>query len=285
MHSNLSPNDVVTVADTSLTEEAVKELEEMGLSTAGITKSTAQVFSEVVNTCLLAPLQKIGVHNLSTAANLCPRIDNNVLGRMIDRNHKACFFFTPVMIRNKKLSLLNRCNKAEITSTPGSPKVYNHTFWRDNLDIKRLRDGALFSTLEMGAFLPPWSIAESFKQEHEDAMHWMASHCAAFPDKNTLFLSVKQEYATVFLKNMESPLVAKARLAGYRPLFLMKNAIVTETSHFGLNGYQVTSINVKPKSYLALVGFFKGNNTNLQLITLKNDEQNFMVLDNRSWNN
>ena len=74
-----------------------------------------------------------------------------------------------------------------------------------------MRNGELFSTLEIGALLPPWSVAESFRQEHEDAMHWMASNCAAFLDRNTLFLSLKQEYATVLFKNMESPLVAKAR--------------------------------------------------------------------------
>jgi hypothetical protein len=187
------------------------------------------------------------------------------------------------MVGNKKLSLLNRCNKPEFASSPSAPKAYNFTYWRDNLDIKRFKGGDYFSTLELGAFLPPWTIAETFSQEHDDAMHWMATHCAAFPDKNTLYLSLKQEYATVFLKNMESPLVAKARVAGFRPLFLMKNAIVTETQQFGLNGHQLTSINVKPKSYLALVGFFKGNNSNLQLITLKNEEQNFMVLDNRSY--
>ena len=135
-----------------MAEEALKELEEMGLSTAAVTRSTAQIFSEFVNTCLLAPLQKIRVHDLSTAANLCSRNDNNLLGRMVHGNHKACFFFTFKIICNKKLSLLNCCNKAEITSTPGSPKVYNHTFWRSNLDIKQLRNGVLFSTLEMGFF-------------------------------------------------------------------------------------------------------------------------------------
>ena len=118
-----------------LSEESLKELEEMGLSTARITGSTAQDFSEVVNTCFLAPLQKIGVRNFSTAANLCPRNDNNVLGRMIGRNHKDCFFFISVLIHNKKLSLLNHCNKAKINSTLGFPKMYNHTFWRYSLDI------------------------------------------------------------------------------------------------------------------------------------------------------
>ena len=101
MHFNLSPNDVVTVGDTFLTEEAFKELEEMGLSTAGITKSTTQVFFEVVNTCVFALLQKFGVHNLSSAVNLCSRNDNNVLDRMIDRNHNVCFFFTSISIKQR----------------------------------------------------------------------------------------------------------------------------------------------------------------------------------------
>ena len=83
MHPNLFPIDVVTVGDNSLTEQPLKGLEEMGFSIAAVTRSTAQVFFEVVNTCLLALLQNIGGCNLSTAANLCPRNDSYVLGRMI----------------------------------------------------------------------------------------------------------------------------------------------------------------------------------------------------------
>ena len=79
---------------------------------------------------------------------------------------------------------------------------------------------------------------------------------------------------------MESELVAKARLSGFQPLFLLKNAIVYPTDHFGLNGYQITTIDTKPKSYLALVGFCKGKGNNLQIITLRDEEDNFMVLDN-----
>ena len=89
---NLSPNDVVTVGDTSLTEKTLNKLEEMDLSTAGITRSTAQVFSQVVNTCLITPLQKIGVHILPNATNLCPRNDKNVLDRMMKKNQIRMYF-------------------------------------------------------------------------------------------------------------------------------------------------------------------------------------------------
>ena len=84
----------------------------------------------------------------------------------------------------------------------------------------------------------------------------------------------------MFLRSMSSELVAKARLAGFQPLFLLKNAIVQKTDHFGLHGHQITTINVRPKSYLAMVGFFRGSGENLQLITLTNEENHFLVLAN-----
>ena len=265
-------------------EDSLGDLESLGIATADMTTSTHQVFSEVVNNCLLSPLAQIGVHSLSTAASHCPR-DEQTEGntRLVDKNHKGCFFFTPLMIRDKKLSLINPENKHEFIAGPQGAKAFNRSFWKDSLMIKRTKPGGMFSSIEIGAHIPDWSIADCFQEEHKDAMEWMTNNCAAFPNNNTLFLSLKNEYATVFLRNMESPVVAKARLSGFRPLFLIKNAIVQQTDMFGINGWQVTSINLKPKTFLALIGFFKGTGDNLQLITLQHkDKHNFMVIDNRS---
>ena len=82
------------------------------------------------------------------------------------------------------------------------------------------------------------------------------------------------------MRNMTSDLVAKARLTGCMPLFLMKNAICSSTRDFGLNGYQMSTLNLQPKSYLALVGFFKGQGEDLQVITLTNEENKLIVIDN-----
>ena len=99
----------------------------------------------------------------------------------------------------------------EFTITLGFQKCKT-IFWKRQPGHQMIMIWCSFQCIRNRCFSPPWSIAESFKQEHEDALHWMVSNCAAFPDKNILFLSVKQDYATVFLKNMESSLVARARL-------------------------------------------------------------------------
>lgn len=136
-------------------------------------------------------------------------------------------------------------------------------------------------SLDLAAFLPDWSIAQPFKDSHSDAMKYMASNGPVFENSSCFYLSLKQEYVHVFLRNMETDLVAKARLCGFKPLFLLKNAIIQATSNFGLNGQQVTTIDILPKSYLCLVGFFKGKGDNLQIITLKNQSNKFMVIANR----
>jgi len=273
-HHGVMQNNNPIAEDHQFANSAVDEMAAIGMDIEGIVKNTSEIFSNVVKTCLLNPMQQIGVYELSNASQFCPMDDTQPGHRDIDKNHKGCFFFTPFMIKNKTISLLNPQNKLEFFNMNGK-KVYNKNFWPAALNIKRSREGGLFKTLECAAFIPPWTISDHFKHQHEKGMEWMAQHSAAFPNK-----SMKQEYATVFLRSMESELVAKARLAGFQTLFLLKNAIIQDTTHFGLHGHQITTINISPKSYLAMVGFYKGYGDDLQLITLQNKEQNFLVLAN-----
>ena len=261
-------------------KSSMEELQSLGVVDDAVVQTTEQIFSPIVNSCFLGPMRNIGVHSLSTAADFCP-VDEKVGDRrLIDFNHKGCFFFVSLMMKNKTISLINKNNEPEFQAVNGT-KVCNRKFWSANLEIKRLNHGhGFFKTLELAAFIPDWTVVDVFKHKHQDAMEWMARNAAVLTDKTTFFLSLKQDYATVFLRNMESELVAKARLAGFQPPFLMKNAIIQKTEKFGVNGTQVTTINIQPKSYLALIRFFKGNGDNLQVITLKNEAENFMVLDN-----
>ena len=86
---------------------------------------------------------------------------------------------------------------------------------------------------------------------------------------------------------MKSDLVVKARMAGYFPLFLMKNCLLQKSAAFGKNGWQFSSMDKRPKSYLALVAFYKGKEEDgtLSVITLsnKNDELLTLELNNNNF--
>lgn len=269
------------VPNNPYANQALRELQSLGIEEDMVVSSTETLFSPTVHQCLLGPMRHIGVYRLSTANNFCPMKENSNGGagtRIFDYNHKGCFFFSPVMIREGSASMFNAKNEFEFFEGANGVKQYNTRYWSGNLQVKRKQGGDPFHTLEIGASIPEWTVADQFKDKHQDGLIWMATNGAVMSNKKSFYLSMKNEYATVFLKNMKSQLMGKARLAGFLPLFLMKNAIVQRTSHFGINGHQITTINIKPKSYLALAGFFKGSGDDLQLIVLKNQEDNFMVL-------
>ena len=79
---------------------------------------------------------------------------------------------------------------------------------------------------------------------------------------------------------MKSSLVIQARLAGYQPVFLLKNALIQRSYNFGVNGYQFSSLDKRPKSYLALVGFSKGTtkDNDFSLITLTNRRNELLTI-------
>ena len=261
-------------------DKAANDLVDMGIDLDGVISNVHDVFSPQVCGAFLKPMEKLGVYRLSTAANIAPVDEKQHDMREIDSNHKATFFFTPVMVRDKSVSLINKNSKPEFFKNHNGVDCYNKNFWNDNIEIKTLKEGGNFITLDMAALLPKWTIAESFAHSHQEAMNWMARHGPAFERGQLLYLSLKGDYVHVFDRNMQSELVARARLSGFHPLFLIKNCICQQTGRFGLNGFQMTSINKKPRSYLCLVGFYRGDGDDLEIITLEDTRNNFMVVAN-----
>lgn len=228
----------------------------------------------------------VGVSHLATAADFAP-IDMTKAGpgerALLVSTFKGAFLFRPFLIdSSKRVAILNCKNQREFFMLNGERRV-NRSYWSANLVIKNRRDGGSFRVLELAVVIPPWTIAEQFVEEHLEAMEWMAGGGGvALEDGKSLYLSLKDEYATVFLSQITQHFVAGARLSGWQPLFLIKNAIVYYSKQFGINGYQLSTINKNPRSFLLLVGFFRGSGENLQVIALKDETGRFMVTRRRA---
>jgi hypothetical protein len=78
---------------------------------------------------------------------------------------------------------------------------------------------------------------------------------------------------------METTLTAKAILAGFKPLFLIKNCLLQSTK-FGINNHQFSTMDKQPKSYLRLCAYFKGSERegNLTIIPITNSEGRLLSL-------
>lgn len=236
------------------------------------------IFSPVVNSCLQVPMSKIGCNGIMDGSFFCPF--NEKSGgptRTIALGIKANILFSPVGLLGGRISLYNKFGNLEFDHDG----TYNPSYWTDMKETRNRRSPpGLFTSVEIGAVIPDFVVPHGAWQSHKDAFDHMNQYGPALGNEKNqvLLLSLKQIYVMCFERYMSSPLMAAARQADWKPLFLLKTCIVTASDRFGVNGYQVTTVDKHPKSYMLLAAFYKGKGDNVRIITLTDEANNFMVL-------
>lgn len=279
-----SATDLATTQEDDLEEAWALDMTSMGLQTGEAFHGASRFHSPVVNQCLLQPMQKMSVFNVDNYSHAVQVDITSPEGKSMSSNSKSCFFFSPLMIRNNTLSSVNNENVREYVRNPQTGEMeYNKSFWPANLVVKNLRNGGTFTTLDVGMFIPQFVIPEEQLNAHREAVNFMELHgpCVHGSAGNGVaLLSLKQAYAHVFVSTMQSELVVQARKAGYHPLWLIKNCLCQTSARFGINGYQFSTLDKRPKSYLSLVAFYKGgtNGEPLIMVTLTNNSNEFLKL-------
>lgn len=135
-----------------------------------------------------------------------------------------------------------------------------------------------FEFINIGMFIPDWVVPSNSFTEHQAAMRQLTSLGGMAAD-NVAVLSLKGSYAWTFVNSMKSPLVGYARAAGYSPLYVLKNCLL-QKNKFHASKAAFSTINLKPKSYLVLVGFWKNNGPNQQpsIVSMTNSERELLML-------
>lgn len=265
-------------------QAAMASMAAVSIPIEGFNAGVTRFLSPVVSQSLLGPMESIGVYNINHMGEFMEHSPTE--GLMMKQNAKGHVFFTPLMVRQGEVSWTNNHNQGEFITQPDGSLEYNHNFWDANLELKQLRNGSgTFATIDIGMVQPPWTIPESHRQTHNDAIHKMDDIGPILPGTlgpMAVLLTLKRNYAYVFTNTMKSNLVVKAKKAGFSPLWLMKYVLLQKCGNFGVNGWQFSSLDKQPKSYLSLAGFYKGTveDGNLTIITLTNAENEFLSIEN-----
>jgi hypothetical protein len=125
-------------------------------------------------------------------------------------------------------------------------------------------------------YIPLWTIPSQWHGKHLNAGQFFHDSGCGYSQMCQQFV-LKQAYAHVFLKMMETPLVATASVHGWKPVMLIKNILLQRSQH-GLRGQQF-STQEQPGSYLHLAGFFKGKteDNSLRIIILQNGRSDSLM--------
>ena len=147
-----------------------------------------------VASCFVSALANIGIHRLSHAGNIAPRDETRENARSFASNYKANFLFILVMTADKKLSTLNPNNGTKFYYNDVGDKFMNPSYWEEAVSIRRV-PGRTFSSIEIGAFIPDWTIPDAVLQEHQLAMQWLAANGPVFSNGQTFYLLQSRIYA------------------------------------------------------------------------------------------
>lgn len=254
-------------------------LRAIGVETEGITTGISPYISKAVTDALLSPLASVGMHNVAAMTEYMVKDFDGQLS--LRSNPKHHFLFTPIMIRKDHISMVNACNETETFLSPINGQVcYNKKFWRANMECKTLKEGGNFWTLDIGFHQPIWTIPDIQRDDHVSAMQAMKQMGPGAKNASNVFLmTLKKYYANLFVDEMETALTARAILAGFKPLFLIKNCLLQKTP-YGINNYQFGSMDKQPKSFLRLCAYFKGSEHDgtLCIIPIQNSQGHLLAL-------
>lgn len=245
---------------------------------------TSAFLSPIVEQTMFHALRSVGVSNLDTMMSFLEPDGEDAY--KMRQNPKCNILFMPIMLTHKMVSQVNMCNEYEfIRSNDGrSEPVYNTNYWKANVVTKMAKSTggwAHFSYLEIGMVMPRWSIPEPQMHNHDTACQYMKENGPFVANStNVPILTLKNAYSYHFVQNMKTALVAKARKAGFHPLFVLKNCYLQQTK-FGVNNSQFSTIDKNPKSFLQLVGFTRGTEENgdLTIIVLENKNKQLLRIN------
>ena len=174
-------------------------------------------------------------------------------------------------------------NKKELTpkAISSASKAHNTQFWPGHLVIRHFKGTHIpFVFIDVGMPQPSFTFPQCKQEDHKDGIKFMTQKGPVVSECVPL-LNIKGKCAHIFTNIMKSSVVKAAIEADYRPLFLLKHALLKECSkNVTEKGYQFTTMDKTPASHLALIGFCKGKEEDgdLSVVSMTNGDNTFLHL-------
>jgi hypothetical protein len=190
--------------------------------------------------------------------NKTGQIRDNAYGDMV-------FSAVPFCVQRGQGMISPNFNKGlepEFMEGEDGTQEFNPSFWKNQMTYYTQKNATGFTMprnfLELSVKMASYLMTDETREEHESVLHTLRTeemplHLGGDWLKMTLY----DKYAWVFVNMMNSPLTVAARKAGYRPIFLMKNAIKQYTGSMATMRHQFASCDKGARSSIVLVGFVK----------------------------
>lgn len=173
-------------------------------------------------------------------------------GKMENQHKTGNLFFSAIPHSDEGMpSLDNRLGSPEMMEVAPGKWQMNPKFW-----YEQIFQGGRAKKMELAAFIPTFLLSEEGKIDHNQAIDVMSQNGGIGLGGEYFKLILWNSYAWVFKNLMEMPLTKEARMRGFWPLFLLKQAINQKKTPDGAHAHLSTT-DKNGKSALMIVGYWK----------------------------
>jgi len=164
-------------------------------------------------------------------------------------------------VNNMPSAAKNNVNQPEfLEGSNVNSIIYNDKFWNSHKMFRNLKAGGKFQLMEMALKVPEFLLKTNQIGPHREAVTWLNNYgCGLGGD--FVKMTVYKSYVSVLISFLNSPIVKKARIYGFFPLFLIKNCLLQKTN-FGKKNMQFATIDKDAKTSILLAGFWTMKHNN-----------------------
>ena len=174
-------------------------------------------------------------------------------GKTENQRKTGRLFFSALPHSDEGLpSLDNRLGSPEMMEVAPGNYQLSPKFWRE-----QIFQGGRAKKMELAGFTPTFLLSDEGKIEHSQALGVMSQDGGIGVGGERFKLALWSSRCWAFKNLMEAPLAKEARLRGFWPLFLLKQAINQKKAPGGARAH-LSSAGKSGKPALALAGRWKG---------------------------
>lgn len=211
---------------------------------------------------LLTPLSRMlfgsvfentGVARISDAGMM---VAKNSIGEPCTTAAPFHLVFIPIPAVDKKPSSVNNVGQREFGDTGN----YNQNFWKNHVEYRTPGNGNVTSWVNLSVKIPECLLGVTQRISHAEGLASL-TNIGPVIGNDWMYMTLYGPYCHSFRFFMTSEVTIRARAFGFRPIFLMTNTLMQQTS-WGVRNTRLVCCDRGAVSFLSMIGFWKQHSNN-----------------------
>ena len=228
-----------------------EEVEEYGIG--NLVNPVQDLLTPLTQMLFGSVFESAGVTRISDAGMM---VAKNSRGEPCTTSAPFHLVFISIPAVDKKPSSVNNVDQREFLDTGN----YNPNFWKNHVECRSQANGNVTSWLNLSVKVPECLLGTTQRISHAEGLASL-TNIGPVIGNDWMYMTLYGAYCHSFRFFMTSEVTIRARAFGFRPIFLMTNTLLQQTS-WGFQNTRLVCCDKGAVSFLSMIGFWKQHSNN-----------------------